>query len=154
MKRRKQAQSISELQAGMERIQAEGQGVWQLSIYGPEAVLALLHNSFVGDADATRTMTAIARLIAGIHEVASTPKPMLCLLCDTKFGRRSMPLAWVLLHARRDDPSQAVGNGICAACYKKYPSAEALSPPVIALYKAKMITDLRLLPPIGPPGHA
>ena len=56
--------------------------------------------------------------------------PMMCLTCDSEFTREAMPEAWVLMHAHRNEPEKALGNGICAACHARYPGA-ALLPVVL-----------------------
>ena len=137
---------------GLEQIRQEGQGVWQMAIYGPEAVPGLVNNALCGDGYARNVVRTLAHMA---REIITAPAalPMLCLCCDNALTAEAMPAAWVLLHARRDDPEQAVGNGICAECYARHPSAEALGPIVTDVYRRQIISDLRVLPPVSESGH-
>ena len=78
---------------------------------------------------------------------------MLCLTCDNTLTATAMPVAYVLLHAMRDDPRCAVCNGICADCYDRHPG-KLLQVAVTDAYRRQMISDLRVLPTLSPPGRA
>ena len=149
---RRQRRPLEALTDGLEQIRQEGQGVWQMSIYGPEAAPDLVHAALCGDGYASDVVRALAHMVRNII-TAPASLPMLCLTCDNILTAVAMPVAWVLVHARRDDPQQAVGNAICAECYAHHPSAEALGPVVTDVYRRKMIADLRVLPPISEAGH-
>ncbi len=139
----------------VEQIHLEGQGVWQISIYSLEGVAEVLGQALAGDPHAMNIILTLERMLRDIRKAARTRLPKLCLTCDNTFSsKKTMPAAWVLMHAMRDDPKMAVGNGICLECWRRYPNPVVLMPVVTEVYRQKMIPDLRVLPPAAGQGHA
>lgn len=150
MRRARRARDRDDLKARMDAIQAEGQGVWQLSIWGPENMLGVTAAAMSGDPEATAVLRAIAHSLRAIEE-APADRPWLCLTCDHAFTAHNTPLAFVLLHACRADAKAAVSNGLCDDCYCRPGS---LMERVTDVYRRNMIPGLRVLPPISQPGKA
>jgi hypothetical protein len=146
-KRRKERRAINKTLAGMH---AEGQGVWDLMIYDPPDVATVMEAARAGDSYARRT---VLMLDSVMRRVRAANPPDLCLTCDHEFTAKAMPRAWVLTHAHRDEPRNAMSSGICAACHARYPGA-ALLPVVTDVYRRNLISDLRVLSPTSEPGHA
>ena len=135
---------------GVRTVEAEGQGVWQMSIYAPDDVAGLLVDTLAGDERAAKTM---AMLHGMMGETISANPPRICLTCDNEFTAEAMPHAWVLVHAIGGAAKKSLGNGICAGCHARYPG-EALVPVATEVYRQNMIPDLRILPPMSEAGRA
>jgi hypothetical protein len=148
----KRKRSIQALQDRLEDIHAEGQGVWQISIYGLDAVVEVMAAALAGSKTATGIALALEHLSQGVIRSGRTAEPVMCLLCDSAFKQERMPAAWILVHARRDDPTHAAGHGVCSNCLHRYPDMNALGIAITDYYRANAISDLRLLPPISEPG--
>jgi hypothetical protein len=56
----------------------------------------------------------------------------------------------LIMTAQRDDPTQAIVNGLCVECADK----ADLEAAVLAKYRASLIPDLRLLSPLSEPRRA
>lgn len=139
-----------ELQKGLQEIHAEGQGVWQMTCYTKEnaAVMAIL--AMDGDPYASALLRVLESMVQYIW--AASP-PALCLTCDNILTRAAMPAAFLVVHARRDDPRSSVCNGICDECFDRYPG-DALMLAATNVYREKVISGLRVLPPLSAPGSA
>ena len=81
------AEHRRDLQRGVEVMQAEGQGVWQLQLITPDLVLS-------SSPPPAQALRAIGRTIG---RMMSASPAALCLLCDTEFGGTSVPLAFVMI---------------------------------------------------------
>jgi hypothetical protein len=145
-----EAKRRREINRGLKGMHAEGQGIWNLMIYNPADVAGVMRAAAVGDAYARGVVRSLEHMIQG---VLTAQPPMMCLTCDSEFTREAMPEAWVLMHAHRNEPEKALGNGICAACHARYPGA-ALLPVVTDVYRKELINDLRVLPPMSEAGRA
>ncbi len=151
----KRRRGIQAMRDGFKEMHAEGQGIWDIKIYGPLGMMQIASAALAGDDDAGRVILLLERLTLDIVEAGRTRKPLMCLLCENTFGQPStMPMAWVVLHAHVDNARQGFGNGICWDCWERYPSADALAPVVLDYYRSKVISDLRVLPQPIEPGHA
>jgi hypothetical protein len=146
------------LQDAVTSAQAEGQGVWLLTLIrrGEERELFerwMLH----GDAAALQTVALIVQTLSPIMALTRHPPkaaPM-CTLCDTTFWRGQMPAAVMLLHAQVDAPTQALASGVCDRCLENYPTHAALKDVLLGVYRAALgMPDMREITPIMPGGRA
>jgi hypothetical protein len=151
MTKASQSRRATRLQKNLQAIEAEGQGIWQMAIYGPDNLLQLFTDALGADNYASATVFAIEQMITQI--LTTGPKP-LCLTCENQFSKSLMPIAWVIVHAKRDDPDKAIGNGVCADCWSRYRSSQLLLPIALDLYRRGALPTLRRLPPLSPPGTA
>ena len=147
-KRRKER---ARLRQGLEVMRVEGQGIWQTSIYNRAGVADLMTGALAGDRRAKDIAGVVARMI---RHVETACPPMLCLTCDNEVTATSMPAAFVVMHADRDDPTQAACNVICEACHARNPSPMALAPSVTDAIRVRIIPDLRVIQPVNDEGHA
>ena len=79
---------------------------------------------------------------------------LVCLLCGATLSITALPHAIVAIHAYRDDFRQAATSGLCRACLRRHQSAAGLAAAVHEYLRANLISDLRVLPPRSPAGHA
>jgi hypothetical protein len=79
---------------------------------------------------------------------------LVCLLCGAALSLTALPHAIVAIHACRDDFKQAATSGLCRACLRRHQSAAGLATAVHEFLRANLLSDLRVLPPIAPAGHA
>ena len=75
---RRQRRPLEALTDGLEQIRQEGQGVWQMSIYGPEAAPDLVHAALCGDGYASAVVRALA---ATPWSATSSPRQRRCRCC-------------------------------------------------------------------------
>jgi hypothetical protein len=129
------------------QVQAEGQGVFQLEMVRHHDVPGLFLAAAAGDVRAIQICDLVGQFL---RRIAAPGAPILCLLCDNELSPVALPSAILIMSARRDDPSMAIVNGLCAECAGK-PDLEAA---VLAKYRDSLIPDLRVLPPIGEAGRA
>jgi hypothetical protein len=129
------------------QLQAEGQGVFRIDLVKQLDVPGLFLAARDGDLRAMRTVDLITQFLKMIK--AARPAA-LCLLCDNEVSLAALPWVIAIMTAQRDDPSTAILNGICVECADK-PDLDAA---VLAKYRASLIPDLRVLPPISEAGHA
>jgi hypothetical protein len=133
-----------------EKIEAEGQGIWRIMIYGPADVANQAALALAGDMDARKVVFSLQYMK---RNVLDPHTPGVCLTCDKPFSARFMPMAWVVLQAHRDDARKMMGNGICADCYARWPGA-ALNPIVADVLRKEFFSHMEVLPPLSEPGHA
>jgi hypothetical protein len=117
---------------------AEGQGVWKFTIITPQMMPALIGEALAGNDYAGRVCLMVPNTL---KQLADADPRALCLLCDNEFSADSVPLAFVLITAHRDDPATGLMNGLCSACSQK-PHLEQL---VFSYYRENVIRDARLL---------
>jgi hypothetical protein len=141
----------------LEQAHAEGQGVWTVTLITRAGVGELLGRALNGEPDALQLAPMIGETVRQItaHAKPSRRTSPLCLLCDTLFWRRELPEVIAILHAHRDDPTNAIISGICLSCCGAHQDAGALKDAVVASYRCRLqMDDLRELPPLGAPGLA
>jgi hypothetical protein len=85
-------------------------------------------------------MRAVASALGQIH---ARPGFSLCLFCDTAFTPQVLPLSWAIVFAARDDPSRAVGHGVCANCRVASGSREQLQARVLQWYRDHVDPSIR-----------
>ena len=146
-KRRRERREINKGLAGMH---AEGHGVWDHMIYDPPDAATVREATRSRDSYDRNIVLMLDRMI---QDALSASPSTLCLTCDHEFTANAMPRAWVLTHAHRDAPENAMGGGICAACHARWPGSEILSV-VTEVYRKHLADDLRVLPPMSEAGHA
>lgn len=134
-----------------ERMQAEGQGVWKVTIWSPDDATELVARRLLGDDYADRVLRAIT---SSLRQIAHAPAhdKLLCLTCSATFDGKTPPGAFVLLHAACDDPQHSICNGICTACHAQHDRA-ALRNLVFDYYRRNVMADMREIT-IGEGGHA
>ena len=139
----------------MRQITTEGGGVYRLGLYTPEQMASLLSRADDGDADAEQMVRVVSKALRAItaFDAPDGAAAPLCLLCDTVFWKHELPEVIGIMHAARDDPSQAVVNGVCSSCRARHRTLEAIETAVLEKYRT-MIPELRVLPPLGAPGRA
>ena len=135
-----------DLTARVKAIQAEAQGCWQIEIFNPLDAVGLHKKFLAGDDHAGRLLL----LLGDALESAGKPPGMVCLLCDYEFSKERPPLSFVIVTAFRDDPTQAMANGLCPNCAKR----DSLPTLITDKYRQAMIPDLRVLPTPHPPAKA
>ncbi len=138
--------SIEAVTAAFDEMHAEGQGVWQFTLITPDVVMALTVQALMGDTTAARTLLASETFILKLRKVR--PR-MLCLFCENQFRSDSMPAVLIMLHAGRDDATNAIFQGVCSQCEAN----GDLESRLIARYREWGFTDLRPIS-IGEPGLA
>jgi hypothetical protein len=148
-KRRRSLGRRELLEEATRRICEEGQGVYQLSLVSALGAAPLFAQAISGDSQAAYHLLIVARLLEQIRTAPPRSK-LMCLLCDNEFSAAALPLAFVIMHARRDDPGMVMGNGICCRCC----DASDLQARILDKYREGLISDLRVLPPIGEAGTA
>jgi hypothetical protein len=137
-----------DLEQGIKEMHAEGQGAWQITVITPEEVLRISLGYIAGD---TASMKWFRWIYDLCEQMDKARPPALCLLCDHEFTAQTPPRAFVALTALRDDPTSAIGNGLCPKC-AAHPN---LMQQIADKYRQSMITDLRVIPAPHPtPGHA
>lgn len=136
----------------VEQMHADGQGVWQLTVYNLAGAAEQTAKAVAGDPYARAVVRALDSLI---RNTRTANPPMLCLTCDNTLSENFAPMALVLMHAKRDDPHGTVANGICPDCCARHRfDMDRIGHAASAAYGKMLISDLRILPPINHPGHA
>lgn len=137
------------LQRGLQRIQKEGQGVWRFETFDcmnmPEFMVEAL---LLGPPE-----SGFARAVFDVaFGLATQRRAVDCLLCGATIGLGNMPRDISVLHAMRDDPSEAVAFCICNICHDD--DHDVLAGKITGYLKANLVPDLRRLPPIATAGRA
>jgi len=144
------------LQSGLEAIHAEGAGVYEHQMFNLAGVVELVEAAAAGN-ERARAYCSVLQHTLRVITASATPDRndcMLCLLCDTVFWRGCRPEAFVVLHAHRDVPKQAVVQCICRRCYIAHGSLPNLKGAVVKKLRSDVIGDLREIPPPSAPGRA
>jgi hypothetical protein len=147
--------SANDLTAGLKLVQAEGQGVWALSVIYPEDTPERMSAALMaGNREAAEELRLVLDTITKVRRVRSRRDGPLCALCDTAFWRGHLPHAIAILRANGVPGSHAVASGICIDCRRKHMDHRGLLSALVNLYRRTLILDLRVLPPMAPPGQA
>ena len=134
---------------GWRRIQDESQGLLRVAIIDVEDAVAHLARAAEGDVESRRLIA----LMNGTLEMLDGDG-LVCLLCGAGLSLTAPPHAIVAIHAYRDDFRQAATSGLCRACLRRHKSAAGLAAAVHEYLRANLLSDLRVLPPRSPAGHA
>jgi hypothetical protein len=138
--RRKQQQPTpADLTRALRDIEQVGQGIWQLNIYCPEAVVgALLAGP---DDDVVLDLQLLRQTIERIEHHRGP-----CLLCEAEFSALHLPRAVAVLRPGLDalraapgDGRWIIANGLCADCAAQ----PELKKRVLAFYRAALIPNAR-----------
>ena len=134
---------------GWQQIQDEAQGLLRVAIVDVEDAVAHLARAIKGDVESRR-------LIAMMDETFERldGDGLVCLLCGASLSLTALPHAIVAIHACRDDFKRAATSGLCRACHRRHQTAAGLAAAVHEYLRANLISDLRMLPPMAPGGHA
>jgi hypothetical protein len=108
----------------LQTIQAEGDGVYELSLFVPEEVPALLRAASAGDPTAQGRIGLIERMIDQIsaYDSPAGDDTPLCLLCDTVFWRDELAQVFVVMHAHHDTPKDSGGERHLSAVPRRAPA--------------------------------
>ncbi len=136
MNRTERRKRLAELGRFARKMHAEGQGVWNLELYGPDERVPLLMAAMMGDAKAEGIVRQVAKL-------ATADPPCLCLLCPATFGRLNMPHTLVVFGAAVETQTGCLMNGICEHCAEAAGTADALGERALTYYREHLITDAR-----------
>jgi hypothetical protein len=110
------------LNATIEAIQDEAVGVFGIDIVRPGDFAHLMSTALEGNLHAMRVARAVASTVAEIGE-APPDKPRLCASCTNALS--DIAFSVVLVTPEREDPTNALGMGICAECATTIPDINA-----------------------------
>ncbi len=133
---------------GWRQIQDESQGLLRVAIINVEDAVAHLARAAEGDVESRRVIALVNETLERLDGDG-----LVCLLCGAVLSLTALPHAIVAIHACRDDFKRAATSGLCRACLRRHRTAAGMATAVHAYLQA-MISDLRVLPPIAPGGHA
>jgi hypothetical protein len=137
------------LQKGLLRIHKEGQGVWRIETFDCANMPEFMIEVLLSGPPTSGFLRAVFDVACGL---ATGQRACDCLLCGVTFGTNRMPRDISVLHAMRDDPSEAIALCICNDCHDD--DQEAMAAKITSYLKANMISDLRRLPPMATAGTA
>lgn len=101
----------AKITAGLKKVQAEGQGIMQVTFVWQEDVPALIVSTLLTEDREALFQLRVAQ--AGLKALASTPT--LCLLCDAR-PKVTEVAAVCCMHAAVDSPELSVAFVICHRC--------------------------------------
>jgi hypothetical protein len=138
---------LANTQAGVDRLHAEGQGVWRLGLY-PRAVIADIAAAATEHPTAAALLSSIEAFTQGILDRAAT-EPLRCLMCVAAFDGTHVPAALSALSGDVPVPEHYLIGGVCASCWSQPDAQQRIREALAAGLGVKMrVID------IGPAGHA
>lgn len=145
------------LNAGVNDMAAEGQGVWVIAIYPGSVVRDVLRDARQGDRHALDVFECFKALADSIC-TGPADTPRLCFLCERAFAPppgTEWPAVLTTMHADVAQPKTCLIHGICRHCAVRYRDVEGLLAPIQEAVKQHIgIDDARILPPSSASGHA
>jgi hypothetical protein len=154
--RGQRARSTAELAEWLEAMREQGGGVWQFALVSALNMEDFIAALAAGDDDALRARTHVTRALRTLNSFARPSKqaPM-CLFCDVVLWRQRVPHAIAVLTPLCDEPTRGMFNFVCAECVDRFADTDELRAALLDYYRANVVPELRVLPPItSPPGHA
>ena len=139
----------SRVAEGWQQIKDESQGLLRVAIVDLEDALAHLTRAMEGDVESRRLIALVNETLARLEGDG-----LVCLLCGAALNLAALPHAIVAIHACRDDFKRAATSGLCRACLRRHQTAAGLATAVHEYLRANLTSDLRMLPPMAPGGHA
>jgi hypothetical protein len=119
----------------------EGARAWCMSVFDTHELRALPESALWAEPDGTlwaADAAITAALDAGGQILTGSQRP-LCLFCAAvRFNRRTMPAAFVVVTAMRDDPSTALVHCLCRQCRDDGSSRERLQQRLVAYFQANI----------------
>lgn len=140
---RKQKPTPADLNTALRDIERVGQGIWQLNIYSPAAIVgAMLAGP---DDDLVLDIQLLQQTIERIEHHRGAGGPM-CLLCEAEFSPLHLPRAVAILRPGLDALRAAPGsgrwvisNGLCNGCAAQ----PELPARILAFYRRTLIPNAR-----------
>jgi hypothetical protein len=131
-----------------------GAGAMSLTIISPRTAFSVVVDAMNGDARAKLVLQATDQLLRKIDR-RSRARALPCMLCDDGvLWRGEAPAAvGVLTPFGVVAVRTAVGMAVCADCATDRTEAE-LARAAVRKFRAGMMPDLRVLPPMPAAGHA
>ena len=137
------------MQAAIDAMCAEGQGIWTFGLYHQSGFTALDAAARAGDLGAAGLLTSFRTYFSNI-EARRIDDPAGCLTCGQTFdGDIGSPLPAALATLGPEAPdSQCRFSGVCATCCRRLDLKAA----IVAAFRSSL-PDLRIID-IGQSGHA
>ncbi len=104
---------MSAFSESLERIQAEGAGVFDILVLQPSDAPDILADALAGDPQAPMLLRTMGSTIASIEEAPRRARK-LCACCPRPLRRGRYSIGLVL--PRRDSPTEALAMGVCVCC--------------------------------------
>jgi hypothetical protein len=135
----------TDLEAGFQRLQAEGGGLIEVTVVTAVEALALAAAALAGDRQAAVKLQAFVCFMQRLDNA------QLCLTCDRLL--RGGRIAVVLILPSRNDPTQALGLGLCEHCFAAHPDLAAVETAVQQALR-RIWPDLRPIAVLAGEGQA
>jgi hypothetical protein len=146
-------QQQEQFERGLREVFEAGAGAMSLTIISPRTAFSVVVDAMNGDTTAKIVLQATDQLLRKI-DCRSRARAVPCMLCDGALWRGEAPAAvGVLTPFGVVAVRTAVGMAVCADCATDRTEAE-LARAAVRKFRAGMLPDLRVLPPMPAAGHA